>query len=98
MLDLPEDEADIVLLVRDFIDREVKPTVRELEHANTYPEPWGDVPVSTQCYAAVTEELARGWMSLADAQSRESFGQPIWQHQSIGNWPIWLPSWRRLAS
>jgi alkylation response protein AidB-like acyl-CoA dehydrogenase len=31
------------------------------------PEPWGDVRVSTPCYALVTEELARGWMSLAGA-------------------------------
>jgi isovaleryl-CoA dehydrogenase len=31
------------------------------------PEPWGDAAVSTPCYAAVTEELARGWMSLAGA-------------------------------
>ncbi len=31
------------------------------------PEPWGDVQVSTTCYALVTEELSRGWMSLAGA-------------------------------
>ncbi|MCW2762088.1 MAG: Isovaleryl-CoA dehydrogenase [Marmoricola sp.] len=31
------------------------------------PEPWGEVSVSAPCYAAVTEELARGWMSLAGA-------------------------------
>ncbi len=31
------------------------------------PEPYGDVKVSTPCYARVTEELARGWMSLAGA-------------------------------
>ena len=31
------------------------------------PEPWGEACVSTPCYAAVTEELARGWMSLAGA-------------------------------
>jgi isovaleryl-CoA dehydrogenase len=31
------------------------------------PEPWGDGRVSTPCYALVTEELARGWMSLAGA-------------------------------
>jgi alkylation response protein AidB-like acyl-CoA dehydrogenase len=82
---LPDGEAEIVLLVRDFVDREVKPVVQELEHSNTYPaelidqmkqlgiyglaipEPWGDVHVSTTCYAAVTEELSRGWMSLAGA-------------------------------
>jgi alkylation response protein AidB-like acyl-CoA dehydrogenase len=31
------------------------------------PEPWGDARVSTPCYVAVTEELSRGWMSLAGA-------------------------------
>jgi alkylation response protein AidB-like acyl-CoA dehydrogenase len=80
-----EDEIAIVALVREFVDRDVKPVVRELEHENTYPEkliermkqlgvfglaipsPWGEAVVSTPCYAAVTEELARGWMSLAGA-------------------------------
>src|SRR4051794_20461179 len=85
MRELTEEEAAIVALVREFVDRDVKPVVRELEHADTYPEeliermkqlgvfglaipsPWGDAAVSTPCYAAVTEELARGWMSLAGA-------------------------------
>src|SRR2546430_13483708 len=31
------------------------------------PEPWGDAQVSTPCYARITEELSRGWMSLAGA-------------------------------
>ena len=31
------------------------------------PEPWGEAHVSTSCYVLVTEELARGWMSLAGA-------------------------------
>jgi len=31
------------------------------------PEPCGEARVSTPCYALVTEELARGWMSLAGA-------------------------------
>jgi alkylation response protein AidB-like acyl-CoA dehydrogenase len=85
VLELPDEEAAIVLLVREFVDRDVKPVARELEHANTYPDklieqmkqmgiyglaiprPWGDAQVSAQCFAAVTEELARGWMSLAGA-------------------------------
>jgi alkylation response protein AidB-like acyl-CoA dehydrogenase len=83
--ELSPEEQSIVEVVREFVDREVKPVVRELEHANTYPEalieqmkrlgifglaipePYGDVHVSTPCYALVTEELARGWMSLAGA-------------------------------
>jgi alkylation response protein AidB-like acyl-CoA dehydrogenase len=82
---LDPDEAAIVATVRDFVDRDVRPVVQELEHANTYPEklieqmkqlgiyglaipePYGDLKVSTPCYALVTEELARGWMSLAGA-------------------------------
>ena len=85
MDELNEDERAMVGLVRDFVNREVRPVVRELEHANTYPdklieqmkhlgifglaipEPWGDTQVSTSCYAMITEELARGWMSLAGA-------------------------------
>ena len=38
MYELSADETAIVALVRDFVDREVKPVVRDLEHANTYPE------------------------------------------------------------
>jgi len=82
---LSSDERAIVGTVREFVDREVRPVVRELEHANEYPEklieqmkrmgifglaipePWGDAPVSMPCYALVTAELARGWMSLAGA-------------------------------
>jgi len=85
MNDLSEEEQAILDLVRDFVDREVRPVARDLEHADTYPEklieqmkqlgifglvipePYGDVAVSTVCYAKVTEELARGWMSLAGA-------------------------------
>ena len=34
---LTQEESAIVELVRDFVDRDVKPVVTELEHANTYP-------------------------------------------------------------
>jgi alkylation response protein AidB-like acyl-CoA dehydrogenase len=34
---MPEEVA-IVATVRDFVDKQVRPVVRELEHANTYPE------------------------------------------------------------
>jgi alkylation response protein AidB-like acyl-CoA dehydrogenase len=82
---LSTEEQAIVDTVRDFVDRDVRPVVRELEHADTYPgalieqmkrlgvfglaipEPYGEVAVSTPCYVAVTEQLARGWMSLAGA-------------------------------
>jgi alkylation response protein AidB-like acyl-CoA dehydrogenase len=82
---LSEEESSIVRVVREFVDRDVRPDVRQLEHENTYPErlieqmkrlgifglavpePWGQARVSLPCYALVTEELARGWMSLAGA-------------------------------
>jgi isovaleryl-CoA dehydrogenase len=85
MDELDADERAIVQVVREFVNREVKPVAAGLEHANTYPErligqlkqlgifglaipqPWGAARVSTPCYALVTEELARGWMSLAGA-------------------------------
>jgi alkylation response protein AidB-like acyl-CoA dehydrogenase len=82
---LSTEEQAIVEVVREFVDHEVRPVVRDMEHANTYPEklieqmkelgiyglavpePWGEVAVSMPCYALVTAELARGWMSLAGA-------------------------------
>ncbi|RZL82981.1 MAG: acyl-CoA dehydrogenase [Rhodococcus sp. (in: high G+C Gram-positive bacteria)] len=82
---LNEEESYLVETVRAFIDRDVKPTVQAVEHANEYPEKWieqmkqigiyglavpeeyGGSPVSMPCYAQVTQELARGWMSLAGA-------------------------------
>ena len=85
MDELDADERAIVQVVREFVNREVKPVAAGLEHANSYPEkligqmkqlgifglaipePWGAARVSTPCYALVTEELARGWMSLAGA-------------------------------
>ncbi|MEN4399745.1 acyl-CoA dehydrogenase family protein [Mycolicibacterium senegalense] len=85
MITLSAEEQAVVSTVRDFVDKQVKPVVRDLEHANTYPEelieamkemgifglaipePYGFAAVSMPCYAQVTEELARGWMSLAGA-------------------------------
>ncbi len=85
LTELSDEEAMLVQTVRTFIDREVKPTVREVEHADEYPHAWieqmkrigiyglaipeefGGTPVSTPCYVLVTQELARGWMSLAGA-------------------------------
>ena len=84
-MDLTQEELDYVLAVRDFVKRDVLPVVRELEHANEYPDKlintmkdlgifglaipaeYGGSVVSMPCYANVTEELARGWMSLAGA-------------------------------
>jgi alkylation response protein AidB-like acyl-CoA dehydrogenase len=37
---LNDDEAMLVETVRQFVDKEVRPTVREREHANEYPEAW----------------------------------------------------------
>lgn len=83
--ELDEDELELVALVREWVDSEVKPVVQSLEHSNTYPEdlidqmkhmgiyglaipePWGEAHVSAACYAAITEEISRGWMSLAGA-------------------------------
>ncbi|MEV0068298.1 acyl-CoA dehydrogenase family protein [Amycolatopsis sp. NPDC050768] len=85
MGELDTEEQAIVDTVAEFVDRDVRPVTRDLEHSDTYPEaliermkelgvfglaipePYGEVKVSTPCYALVTAELARGWMSLAGA-------------------------------
>jgi alkylation response protein AidB-like acyl-CoA dehydrogenase len=82
---LSETEQLIIDTVHEFVERDVRPVVREVEHANLYPESMietmkalgifglaipeelGGNAVSTPCYVHVTEELARGWMSLAGA-------------------------------
>ncbi|HEY2043375.1 MAG TPA: acyl-CoA dehydrogenase family protein [Jatrophihabitans sp.] len=84
------EESEIVRIVGEFVDRDVRPAVRELERHDTYPEklieqmkqlgifglaipePYGESHVSTPCYSLVTEELARGWMSLAGAMGGHS--------------------------
>jgi alkylation response protein AidB-like acyl-CoA dehydrogenase len=85
MTALSAEEKTIVETVAEWVDQEVKPVARDLEHANAYPEklieqmkqlgifglaipePWGGAAVTMPCYALVTAELARGWMSLAGA-------------------------------
>ncbi|MFD5702951.1 acyl-CoA dehydrogenase family protein [Streptomyces lasiicapitis] len=95
---LPPDEQLVVTTVREFVDKEVKPVVRELEHADTYPEAliermkqlgvfglavpeaYGGTPVSTSCYVLLTEELARGWMSLAGAMGGHTVVAKLLRH------------------
>ncbi|MBC6468177.1 acyl-CoA dehydrogenase family protein [Actinomadura alba] len=85
----PEEQA-IVDVVAEFVDEQVRPVVRDLEHADTYPEALigqmkrlgvygllvpeehGGSDVSAPCFALVTEQLARGWMSLAGAMGGHS--------------------------
>jgi hypothetical protein len=85
MSTLSAEEKAIVETVAEWVDQQVKPVARDLEHADAYPEklieqmkqlgifglaipePWGEAAVSMPCYALVTAELARGWMSLAGA-------------------------------
>jgi len=88
--ELNAEERSVVATVREFVDREVRPVARRLEHADEYPEqlieamkglgvfglcvpePYGAAPVTMPCFALVTAELARGWMSLAGAMGGHS--------------------------
>jgi alkylation response protein AidB-like acyl-CoA dehydrogenase len=88
--DLSQDERDIVAIVREWVERSVRPVARDLEHDDAYPgelieqmrqlgvfglvvpAAYGGAGVSTACFALVTEELARGWMSLAGAMGSHS--------------------------
>jgi alkylation response protein AidB-like acyl-CoA dehydrogenase len=90
MFELPDDEQAIVDVVAAFVDEKVRPVVRDLEHADAYPDEliaqmkrlgvygllvpaeYGGTDVSAPCFALVTEQLARGWMSLAGAMGGHS--------------------------
>ncbi|QEU95923.1 acyl-CoA dehydrogenase family protein [Streptomyces kanamyceticus] len=107
---LSADERLVVTTVRDFVDEQVRPVVRELEHADTYPEAliegmkelgvfglavpeeFGGTPVSTSCYVLVTEELARGWMSLAGAMGGHTVVAKLLVHYGTeAQRSHWLP-------
>jgi alkylation response protein AidB-like acyl-CoA dehydrogenase len=111
---LSDEETMLVDTVRTFIDRDVKPTIREVEHANEYPAAWieqmkrigifglavpevyGGSPVSMPCYVEVTEELARGWMSLAGAMGGHTVvAKLIWLYGTEEQKQKYLP---RMAS
>ncbi|MED5328622.1 MAG: acyl-CoA dehydrogenase family protein, partial [Actinomycetota bacterium] len=82
---LSAEESDFVDVIAKWVDNEVRPVVRDLEHSDAYPEvlidqmkelgvyglaigePWNSGSVSGRCYARITEEIARGWMSLSGA-------------------------------
>ncbi|MCZ4498367.1 MAG: acyl-CoA dehydrogenase [Marmoricola sp.] len=64
--------------VREFEAENLYPGawIEEMKEMGVYglliPEEYGGVGVSTECFARVTEELARGWMSLAGAMGGHS--------------------------
>jgi alkylation response protein AidB-like acyl-CoA dehydrogenase len=107
---LSDEEREIVKVVREFVDRDVRPVVQELDHTNTYPEklietmkelgifglgigePWGETLVSTPCYVLVTEELSRGWMSLAGAMGGHTVvAKLIQEHGTAAQKDTYLP-------
>jgi alkylation response protein AidB-like acyl-CoA dehydrogenase len=107
---LSAEERTIVATVREFVDREVRPVARGLEHADTYPEklieqmkqlgvyglaipePYGEVQASVPCFAMVTEELARGWMSLAGAMGGHTVVATLLrEHGTEQQRERWLP-------
>jgi alkylation response protein AidB-like acyl-CoA dehydrogenase len=64
--------------VREFeaSDHYPQPWIDEMKGMGVYglliPAEYGGIDVSTECFARVTEELARGWMSLAGAMGGHS--------------------------
>lgn len=66
-------DAEVRPVVNDLEHRDVYPErlVEQMKQMGVYglaiPEPYGQSAVSTRCYAQVTEEISRGWMSLAGA-------------------------------
>jgi alkylation response protein AidB-like acyl-CoA dehydrogenase len=66
-----DDEVRPVVNELEHADTYPEALIEQMKQMGVYglaiPEPYGDVSVSARCYARVTEEIARGWMSLAGA-------------------------------
>ena len=63
---LNEEEDFLVKTVRSFIDRDVKPTVRDVEHANEYPEAWIETMKQIGIYGlAIPEEFGGTPVSMS---------------------------------
>lgn len=66
-------QSDVLPVVQELEHSNTYPEklIEQMKNLGVYglaiPEPWGDFSVSSPCYALVTEELSRGWMSLAGA-------------------------------
>ena len=64
---------EVLPVVRELEHANAHPEklIEQMKHLGIYglavPEEYGGAPVSMPCYANVTEEIARGWMSLAGA-------------------------------
>ncbi len=57
---LDAEERAVVDIVREFVDREVRPGVNAVEHANTYPEKWIEQMKELGIYGlAIPEPWAR---------------------------------------
>ena len=66
-----DDEVRPVVNELEHSDTYPEKLIEQMKQMGVYglviPEPYGDFAVSARCYAQVTEEIARGWMSLAGA-------------------------------
>ena len=58
--DLDDEEAVLVETVRPFVERDVKPNVREVEHANEYREAAGALRACQTADAQAGAQAARG--------------------------------------
>ena len=66
-------DSEVRPVVRELEQQDTYPEkiIEQMKEMGIYgmciPEPYGEFGVSTPCFVLVTEELARGWMSLAGA-------------------------------
>jgi acyl-CoA synthetase (AMP-forming)/AMP-acid ligase II len=63
---LNDEETMLVETVRAFIDRDVKPTVREAEHDNEYPAAWIEQMKRIGIYGLAISGLATGDVGMVD--------------------------------
>ena len=70
---LSEEEQWIVQAVRDWVDRDVRPQVQQLEHANEYPEKLIEQMKEMGIYGLAIPEP---WGHAHSAPLRSRWGQP----------------------
>ena len=64
------DEDLLVETVREFINREVKPTVRDVEHDNQYPEAWIEQMKQIGIFGLAIPRSTAGRLSVRRAMSK----------------------------
>ncbi|HEY2724202.1 MAG TPA: acyl-CoA dehydrogenase family protein [Pseudonocardiaceae bacterium] len=91
-------DRDVRTVARELEHADTYPErlIEQMKQLGVYglaiPEPYGQMQVSVPCFAMVTEELARGWMSLAGAMGGHTVvATLVREHGTEQQRARWLP-------